>query len=163
MRRYFLRISGVPARHRGDRFSRSVQEPASESRRLHTGCHLGLNQAGRAAPGLPSLTSARLSAFWRNPFSFLRDFSTTTSNRWRGGTKRSVTCVSTLAIARQQSLSCRSSQPRRKTQSYLLLAPSRARRERRISKLIIKMTRSTASAKAPAAWRCWQRCVGAIS
>jgi hypothetical protein len=49
MQRYFLRISGVPARHRGDRFSRSVQEPAPESRRLHTGCHLGHNQAGRAA------------------------------------------------------------------------------------------------------------------
>jgi hypothetical protein len=30
--------------------------------------------------------------------------------------------------------------------------------ERRISKSSIKMTRSTASAKAPAVWRCWRLC-----
>jgi hypothetical protein len=38
----------------------------------------------------------------------------------------------------------------------------RPRRERRISKLIIKMTRSTASAKAPVAWRCWRLCAASL-
>src|SRR5215470_20185754 len=39
--------------HRGDRFPRSMQEPSSESRRLHTGCRLGQNQdTPQTCPGL---------------------------------------------------------------------------------------------------------------
>ena len=37
----------------GDRFPRSVQEPSSESRRLHAGCRLGRNQdTPQTRPGL---------------------------------------------------------------------------------------------------------------
>jgi hypothetical protein len=38
-----LPLGSLPS-HQGDRFPRSVQEPGSESRRLHAGCHLGRNQ-----------------------------------------------------------------------------------------------------------------------
>ena len=44
---------GLLPSHRGDRFPRSVQEPGSESRRLHAGCRLGRNQdTPQTRPGL---------------------------------------------------------------------------------------------------------------
>jgi len=46
-------LLGFLPSHRGDRFPRSTQEPGSESRRLHAGCHLGSNQAvPQTDPGL---------------------------------------------------------------------------------------------------------------
>ena len=47
-----LPLGSLPS-HRGDRFPRSVQEPGSESRRLHAGCRLGRNQdTPQTRPGL---------------------------------------------------------------------------------------------------------------
>src|SRR3954468_19288940 len=46
-------LLGCLPSHRGDRFPRSAQEPAPESRHLHAGCHLGSNQAiPQTDPGL---------------------------------------------------------------------------------------------------------------
>ncbi len=50
----FLPLGRLPL-HRGDRFSRSVQEPAPASRRLHAGCPSGsLQDSPRARPGRKS-------------------------------------------------------------------------------------------------------------
>src|ERR1700730_14961710 len=47
-----LPLGSLPS-HRGDRFPRSVQEPGSESLRLHAGCRLGRNQdTAQTRPGL---------------------------------------------------------------------------------------------------------------
>jgi hypothetical protein len=47
-----LPLGSLPS-HRGDRFPRSLQEPGSESRRLHAGCRLGRNQdTPQTRPGL---------------------------------------------------------------------------------------------------------------
>src|SRR5215469_10646708 len=46
---------GLLPSHRGDRFPRSLQEPSSESRRLHAGCRLGRTQdTPHTCPGLPT-------------------------------------------------------------------------------------------------------------
>ena len=60
------RLLGFLPSHRSDRFPRSMQKPASESRRLHAGCRLGSNQAvPQTVPGLT--TSPR---FRHRPYAF---------------------------------------------------------------------------------------------
>ena len=57
-----LPLGSLPS-HRGDRFPRSVQEPGSESRRLHAGCRLGRNQdTPQTYPGLRGPDASALGA-----------------------------------------------------------------------------------------------------